>query len=846
MDEGASNDAHHRSEADSCFHCGLPCRAGVWHWQDHAFCCQGCQTVCQLLTENGLGNFYDLAQNAGQRMDEGRGADRFDFADEPAVRERLVDFSDGKETRVRFRVPAIHCIACVWLLENLYRLNPGMGKSEVNFPRQEVSLSFDEQQLKLSDVIGLLASIGYEPDLKFADLDLRSRPSSGERKRLWIQLGVAGFAFGNIMLFSLPSYFGLNHFNEPEFARLFGWASALLALPVVFYSALDYWKTAWRNVRQRQLQIEVPIALGLAALFGQSLFDVWSGRGEGYFDTLAGLVFFLLIGRAFQRKTYERLSFERDYKSFFPLSVTRRKNGDEERVSLANLEVGDALIVRHGEIIPADARLVSGRALVDYSFVTGESEPVEKHAGDLLYAGGRQMGGAMEAATVKPVSQSYLTSLWTQEVFRKESRETVQNLTNRFSRHFVKAVIAVAAGAALYWAWVGDDLGRAWLAFAAVLIVACPCALALAAPFALGTAQRELGRRHVYLKSPDVIEALGRIDTVVFDKTGTLTSAGDAEIQFHGETLSEAEAGWIYSMTRHSTHPHAVRLREWFGGDQYPDEIRTFVETPGLGMEGRVMGHEIWMGSASWLESRGANVPSSATIRAGQIHVAIDGAYRGTYQLTHPVSPETVRMLERFGKRHELALLSGDQPREKEKFRAWLGPRAHLAFEQSPVGKLNYIHERQAEGRSVMMVGDGLNDAGALKQGDVGVAVVERCTSFSPASDVIMAARQVPNLDRLLGFSRATLGVVKLCLGVSVVYNVVGVTIAAQGLMSPVICAILMPVSSVTVVGLATGLTSWLVRRQGWEPARDMQFDRTDGATARSSTVSSQPQEVFA
>ena len=388
-------------------------------------------------------------------------------------------------------LPAIHCVACVWLLENLHRLNPGVGGSQVTFPRKEVAISFNPAQVKLSEVAALLASLGYEPELKLSDLQEKRGTASG--RRLWLQLGVAGFAFGNIMLFNLSSYLGLDSFSGPTFSRLTGWLSFALALPVFFYSASDYWRSAWRSLRQRMLTIDVPIAAGIVALFGQSIYEVASGRGEGYFDSLAGLLFFLLCGKLFQQKTYDRLAFDRDYQSFFPLAVTRTRGRIEERVALSQLAIGDRLVIRNSELIPADARLVEGPAVIDYSFVTGESEPVEKMMGDHLYAGGRQIGGCIEVELVKAVSQSYLTSLWNQDAFRKAKGRTIDTITNRYSPRFTWIILAIAIGAAVFWAFV--EPARAVKSFTSVLIVACPCALALAAPFTLGTAQRMLGRK---------------------------------------------------------------------------------------------------------------------------------------------------------------------------------------------------------------------------------------------------------------------------------------------------------------------------------------------------------------
>ena len=611
--------------------------------------------VFELLAENGLTDFYQLAERPGIRVAQSADGGHFAFLDEPAVRTRLVDFSDAKLTRVTFHLPAIHCIACVWLLENLFRLKPGIGQSQVNFARKEAAIAFDPARVKLSAVAALLAKLGYDPELKFADLD--ARPANPAARRLWLQLGVAGFAFGNAMFFAITGYFGLDAFTGPQLKVFIGWLNLLLALPVVVFSAADYYRSAWVSLRQRLLNIDVPIAAGIVAIFAQSVWEVASGRGEGYFDSLCGLIFFLLCGKLFQQKTYDRLAFDRDYKSFFPLSITRVGSSRREeapskdsalhtphsaletRVSLSQLAVGDRLLLRNGELIPADAKLLAGPALIDYSFVTGESEPVAKQPGDYLYAGGRQMGGAIEVETVKPVSQSYLTSLWNQDAFRKDRAESFNALTNAYSQRFTKIILAVAVSAAVFWAFVNP--AKSLPAFTAVLIVACPCALALAAPFALGSAQRVLGRRNVFLKNPFILETLARVDAIVFDKTGTLTAAGAGSVTWLGASqvarhsdvesgvveraetchateldigrssygpLTEAEERWLYSMTRHSTHPLAVRIGESIARQHFPEPVRSFLETTGCGMEGQVDGHEIWVGSAAWLESRGARL----------------------------------------------------------------------------------------------------------------------------------------------------------------------------------------------------------------------------------------------
>ena len=793
----------------ACFHCGTLCRGEIFRVAEKPFCCNGCKTVFEILTENGLTEFYQLGENAGVRV-AGATAGQFKFLDEPAVRERLVDFADARLTRVTFHIPAIHCIACVWLLENLFRLKSGIGQSQVNFPRKEIAIAFNPAEVKLSEVVALLASLGYEPELKFSDLE--ARPHRRAARRLWIQLALAGFAFGNIMLFSISDYFGLDAFAGPFFQKMVGTISLILATPVVVYSAADYWRAAWTSLRQRLLNIDVPIAAGLVAIYVQSVFEVAIGRGNGYFDSLCGLIFFLLCGKLFQQKTYDRLAFDRDYKSFFPLSVTRKSERGEESISLAQLAVGDRLLIRNGELIPADARLVNGPALIDYSFVTGESEPVGKKPEEYLYAGGRQMGGVIEVEMVKAVSQSYLTSLWNQDAFRKEKITALNTLTNNYSQRFTKLVIAIAAGAAAWWALVEANPEIALKAFTSVLIVACPCALALAAPFALGSAQRALARRNVFLKNPYVLETLARVDAVVFDKTGTLTAAGAGSVTWRGATLPEAEERWVFSLTRHSTHPLPVRIGEAIRREHFAEPVRSFAETPGGGMAGSVAGHEIWMGSAAWLESHGVAVEVA---QGSVVYVAMDGKYRGCFVLASALRPETGRLVAKLTADYELALLSGDNEKEREAFRELFGREAHLHFNQSPLNKLGFIRDLQVAHRKVMMVGDGLNDAGALKQSDVGMAVVENVSAFSPASDVILTAGMVPRLAEVLRFAKQSVRVVRAAFWISAAYNAVGIYIAARGWLAPVVCAVLMPLSSVTVVAFACGVTSWLARRVG-------------------------------
>ena len=795
-----------RPLAGGCVHCGEPCPPQAFSWDGKSFCCFGCQTVFTLLHENGLAQFYELNAKPGVRVPGAAVPAQWTFLDDPLVREKLLDYAGKTQAKITLHLPAIHCVACVWLLENLFKLHPGIGHSQVNFSRREAAITFAPDQLKLSELVALLSSIGYEPELTLGTMGTPT--AARPHKKEWLQIGLAGFAFGNIMLMSLPFYFGLDSLNGPWFARLAGWLGLAFALPVVTYSASDYWRAAWLGVRQRMITMEVPIALGLAAIYGASIFEVALQRGPGYGDSLCGLIFFLLCGRLFQKKTHERLTFDRDYKGFFPLSVVRKSAAGEEPVAISRLQVGDRIILRNGELLPADARLVDGAACLDYSFVSGESEPVACRTGERLYAGGRQVGGVIEVETIKPVAQSYLATLWDNEAFRKPRDHDLDSLTNRFSKYFTKIVIGVALVAAVF--WIFQDPAKALKVFISVLIVACPCALALAAPLTHGTAQRRLARLKIFLKNSLVVERMAGVDTIVLDKTGTLTCADARGVEFQGAALSAAEMDWIGSLARLSTHPYSVRIVKSISCSILP--VAAFREIPGSGIEGEVAGHKILLGSHAWI-SHLAHGDTRHTAGSSEVWVAIDGAIHGAFILENSLRPEVAQLIAELGGRFELALLSGDNEREAARFKKLFGGRATLKFNQSPVDKLEFIRELQQRGRRVMMVGDGLNDAGALKQADVGVAVVEQAGVFSPASDVILDAAQLPRLAQVLSFSRQAGRIVRTGFGISALYNLFGISIAAAGLLSPVVCAILMPLSSATVVLFACGTTAWLGRK---------------------------------
>ncbi len=795
----------------ACAHCGDPCSDGSVALGDLHFCCTGCKAVYQLLRDNHLDSFYDIAGGGGLSLKGRSLSEQFGYLDDELVARRLLDFADGNTSRVTFYVPQMYCSACIWLLENLQRLNPAIMESRVNFPRRRLSVTFRSQDLTLRGLVELLAMLGYTPKLTMGDLDKRS--FFQDNRKLILRTGIAGFAFANIMLFSFPDYLATVAALPQEFAAYFGYLSLLLALPVLLYSSADFFRTAVTGLKQRQINLDVPISLGIVALFLRSAYEVLAGVGSGYFDSMSGLVFLLLIGRVVQAKTFQALSFDRDYKSYFPLFVTRLKSGREEQIGVQRLEVGDRILVRSGELVVADAILIGDSAAIDYSFVTGESTPIIRNAGDTIYAGGRVTGAAAQLETVKEVSQSYLVSLWDSEKFARRQNGLATRISLQVADKFTYAVITIAVLTFVY--WFSGGIGQAVTNATAVLIVACPCALALAIPFTFGTAMTILGRRHLFLREQAVIEKMSSSDTIVFDKTGTLTDAQAATVRYEGRTLSAGERSALRSVARQSTHPLS-RAIESYLADAELIVVRDFHESIGQGVRARVAGKEILIGSASWMNVRGVAVTPDGQSDLSHVHVAIGKETVGRFELLPTFRESATQIVPELRQSHALWLLSGDNPTAAaEALLPLFESHDKMKFRQSPHEKLSFIENLRVSGRKVVMVGDGLNDAGALAAADVGIAVSDEVSAFSPACDGILSATALRDLPRFLKLSRAAARIVIASLVISLLYNLVGLYFAVSGSLSPLIAAILMPVSSISVVGFAVLGTRLTARRLG-------------------------------
>ncbi|MFI5187265.1 MAG: heavy metal translocating P-type ATPase, partial [Chitinophagales bacterium] len=504
-----------------------------------------------------------------------------------------------------------------------------------------------------------------------------------------------------------------------------------------------------------------------------------------------------------QDKTYRQLSFERDYTSYFPIAICVLKDGKEISTSLPDIKLGDTLLIHNEELIPADGILTRGRAFIDYSFVTGESLPVLKEVGEIVYAGGKQTGGNIELLVVKEVTQSYLTKLWSRDEFKQNKENKNTSFVHALARYFTYILFSLVICTAIYW-WI-NDTSKIWSAVTAMLIIACPCALLLSNTFMNGNVLRILGRNHFYLRNAQAIESIAAADCIVFDKTGTLTSTQERDIVYEGKALTQKQQKQIASLAACSSHPLSRVLSKSIGWDikVVPAGFR---EITGRGIEGLVQNTLVKLGSYEFVT--GLKTPPDSTA----VYVSFENKLRGCYHFNNHYREFVPGLIKKLNDQYRFSVVSGDNNSERENLEKLIGRDAMLLFNQKPEDKLHYIQSLQKKGGKVMMIGDGLNDAGALKQSNIGIAVAEQTNNFTPASDAIIEAKQLSKLDRFIYLCKANKNIVLASFVLSIVYNIIGLFFAVQGTLSPLIAAILMPSSSLSILLITFGSSNLLAK----------------------------------
>jgi len=771
-----------------CYHCGDKVIGKPISKDGKDFCCSGCLTVYEILSDNGLDQFYEFNQQSGVKPAT-EGNAKYTALNVPEIFNDFIEFQNDKMYIVTFFLPAIHCSSCIYLLENLQKLNSDILNSESNFTARTLTLNIKKTK-KLSEVASLLESIGYKPELRRGE-----EKKNSYDKKLLLQLGVAGFAFGNVMLWSVPEYLGLDDMFA-NFRNFSAYLTLLVSIPVLLYSASGYFISAYTAIRTRQLNLDIPIAIGIMVLFIKSSSSILMQEGSSYMDSFTGFVFFLLIGKWFQSKTYRNMSFDNDPKAYFPLGVHRinKITQEEEVVKIESIEKDDVLNIFNEEIIPCDAELIAEKAVIDTSFITGESVLATLKAGDKIYAGSKLIGSATQVKALSTTSRSKFASIWNKSA--KTTKSIIQNRENLLSKYFLIIVGVVSVAAAITWSFIDPD--RILEIVTAILVVACPCALAISFPFVYGNALRKLGKSGLYFRNSHEIQKLNKVNHIVFDKTGTLTKDRIEGVSFEGKQMSQELMGEVFALTRQSTHPYSKSITK-FLEDKIDniDEIADYKEVSGQGVEAKTAkGNIIRVGNAKFTNANKKQNESGSYL---SVNDEVIGFFKFQSQLREGILEE----ISKLQKQYKVTLLSGDQSTDEVLFKDLEEP-IDMYFNLSPTDKKNHIIRFNESGDVVAFIGDGLNDSEALEEAELGISVSEDEFRFTPKCDAIIESDKIKNIKSFFKFGFHAKKVLRICMYFSLTYNTFGITFAFLGYVTPLFAAILMPISSITIVLLST------------------------------------------
>jgi Cu2+-exporting ATPase len=796
-----------RVTAAACAQCGLPVPAGLLEaGAPRQFCCAGCRAVHALMDEHGRAHEHGLDRQRAARSSwaPARPGDRrYAELDDPGFQARTCRRGPDGLLATELYLEGVHCSACVWLVEKLPGLLPGVVEARLDLSRSQVLVRWDPGVVRLSAVARQLRALGYAPHPRRG---MRAEEVRRREDRVALaRVGLAGAVAGNVMAIAFALYGGMLNGMEPEFAAFFRWASLLLALPSVIWGGGVFFRGAWTALRLRALSMDLPISLGLLAGFLHGAVNTVRGTGEVYFDSVTALIFLLLFGRYLLRRQQRAAGDAAELAaSLYPSSARLLEDGQAREVPLEALVPGALVEVRAGELVPADGVIVAGQSTVDASLLSGEPVPVAVAAGDRVHAGTLNVASRLELRVERTGEDTRVGRLMTLVEAHARRRAPIVQLADRISGRFVAAVLVLAA--ATFLLWVRVDPARALDHAVALLIVTCPCALGLATPLAMSAAIGRAARGGFLVKGGDVLEKLTRPGRMWLDKTGTLTEGRARLVRWCGDVSARP---LVAAAEAHSSHPLALAFLEALSGEPRSRDMVEIIETHGGGIEARVGERSVIVGSPAFVESRAKEVVSGLAtevdvlVGAGltPVLVAVDGRVVAAAGFGDPVRGDAGAALARVrGLGWRLGILSGDHARVVAAVGAGLGLEPDMCRGGvSPEGKLDIVSAALAEG-PVVMAGDGVNDVAALAAASVGIAVHGGAEAALAAADVFVMRPGVTRIAELLDGSRRTMRVVRRNLAFSLGYNVIGVGLAMSGALNPLVAAILMPLSSLTVI----------------------------------------------
>jgi Cu2+-exporting ATPase len=789
--------------------------------EEREFCCHGCQSVAQTIYASGLQGFYNKTPRDEALAPPPDVADGLEAYDLDEVQADYVD-DLAPQRSIQLLVEGIHCAACVWLIENALQKQSGVLSAEVNLTAKRLKLRWDNEQIRLSQILHILADIGYAAvpfDPESAEGALAQR-----HRGLLYRMAFAGFAMMNMMWISIALYSGA---DQGDFRQWFHWIGLIIATPTLLYSGSPFLRNALTGLKRRYLTMDLPIAIGASATYLYSCYITFIGSpgGQVYFDTVVNFLFVILVGRYLEAISRRRaLSATQRMLELQPKLANLLEGEAVRVVPIHSVQVGDVLLVKPGESVPVDGMIISGESGVDESMLTGESLPVSKQTGDSVVAGSINGEGAFRVRAEQVLRQTALAKIVAVMDEAQASKAPIQSLADRIVPWFVLVTLSLAALTFMYWQQF--DFETALLAATSVLVITCPCAFGLATPMSVAVATGVGANRGVLIKQGIALETLSAINHFVFDKTGTLTEGKlqVTDISVFADLDQRTLLQLAASVEQHSEHGIASAVcRAASERDIGLKTISGFASSPGRGVKADVAGREVLVGTQAWLREMGIELASehqsALQTREQQgiscVLVAVDGDIKGLLGLVDGLRDDAVQTVkDLLAAGMKVTVLSGDRKAVVEAVTAPLGPVNRQA-EVLPRDKSAVIKALQAEGDRVAMVGDGVNDAPALIQADVGIAIASGTDVSVESADVVLSQQALQKVADARTLAARSLRTIRQNIVLSISYNVIMVPMAMMALLSPLIAAITMPISSLLVIANAARIGRVFKKRAG-------------------------------
>ncbi len=782
------------ARAVACAHCALPVPAAYVRPGEASHCCAGCETAAALIRSAGLDQYYRLPELRDRPV--GSTGKRYDEYDHDAFQQLYVRRGPDGRAQIELLLEGVHCRSCVWLVERVPLVLPGVVRAELDVGRAVARVVYDPAVTSLSAVARTLDQLGY-PSHPFRGI-AAERVRLDEQRRMLMDLAVAGAIAMNVMLLALALYAGWFGGMELRHEQYLRWISLALTIPAVLGPGRVFFRGAWAGLRVRRLQMDLPVAIALGAGLVRGAVNTWNGSGPIYFDGVATLIFLLLMGRYLQLRSQRAAADATELTASLAPRTARVVEADGEReVPTEAVLPAMLLAVRAGEGFAADGVIEQGVSSLDLALLTGESRPVAVAAGDVVFAGTTNLSAPLLVRVTAAGEATRLGAILRRMEESARRRAPVVQLADRMAGWFVALVILAAVATYVY--WTPRDPVNALDHAIALLIVTCPCALALATPLAITVATGRAAQRGILIKGGDVVEALAQPGRLWLDKTGTVTQGQSRVVAFHGAAGVQP---LVLALERHSTHPIALAFTRAWPAMETP-EATEVTQVAGRGIRGRVGGHEVVVGSPDFVQqlARGSHPPADEDATLTPIWIAVDGEVVATAAVGDPIqvgAKKAIAALRARGWR--VGLLSGDHPATVASVARALGIDPVDAIGgATPEAKLATVEASRVEGR-VLMVGDGVNDAAALAAASVGVSVHGGAEASLAAADVYLARPGLGPLVELLDGTRRTMTLLRRNLFFSAVYNVFGAAICAAGYVDPLLAAVIMPVSSLIVI----------------------------------------------